>query len=138
MNISRLNRYAPVLVRLTIAAVLLWFGINQSMHPEMWTRVVPAWGAGLFGSAAAAVHFNAWFEVILAALLLLGIQTRILGLIAAIHIGVIASGFGFFNPTGARDFGLALAALSISLAGADAWTLDRYISSRRASPVSNQ
>ncbi len=123
MNTSRLSSYAPVVVRIGISLVLLWFGTNQFMHPEMWIRVVPAWASGLFGGALAVVHINAWFETIMALLLIVGLQVRIVGLIAALHILSIASTFGL-SAVGVRDFGLTFAALSVFFAGGDVWSLD--------------
>lgn len=123
-KLNILSKYGPVLLRLALAIVLIWFGTSQLLHPENWTRIVPAWANGIFGGADTVVHMNGYFEIIMAILLLAGIQVRIVGLILGLHLIAIASNFGL-SPTGVRDWGLCLAAFSIFLNGPDAWSLDQ-------------
>ena len=131
MNTSRLSAYAPVVVRFAIAAVLLWFGYNQLMHPDMWTRIVPTWASGIFGSALTVVHINAGFEILMGLVLITGIWTRFVGAILALHLLSIASTLGF-TAVGVRDFGLTFAALSIFFAGHDIWSFDRFLIKKRS------
>jgi uncharacterized membrane protein YphA (DoxX/SURF4 family) len=120
---NNLSKYAPVVLRVGIALVFVWFAINQMTSINSWLGVVPAWAHSLFGSSTAVVYLNAWFEIMCAALLIAGLQTRWVGLILCLHLIQIASGFGL-AATGVRDFGLAFGALTIFLQGAGMWSLD--------------
>lgn len=114
------------MLRVGLALVFIWFAINQIGHVGNWIGVVPAWAKILFGSGTAVVYLNAWFEICCAVLLLVGLQTRWIGLILCLHLIQIASGFGL-SATGVRDFGLAFAALALFLNGAGAWSLDKKL-----------
>lgn len=121
---NALSKYGPILLRVGLCLVFLWFGSNQLMHPENWVRIVPAWAASIFGSAETTVHINGYVEIILSLILLAGIQVRVVAFILGLHLIGIASTFGL-SPTGVRDWGLCLASFSVFLNGADAWCLDR-------------
>ena len=115
--------FAPVVLRLALAALFLWFGFSQVMDPFGWLSWLPAWAANLtWISPAGIVLFNGWFEVILGAMLAVGLLTRWVALLLALHLFVIAFGIGY-NDIGVRDFTLALTTLALSLGGADWLTL---------------
>ena len=117
--------FAPVVLRLALAALFLWFGFSQVMDPSGWLSWLPAWAANLtWISPAGIVLFNGWFEVILGAMLAVGLLTRWVALLLALHLFVIAFGIGY-NDIGVRDFILALTTFAISLGGADWLTLDK-------------
>ena len=120
---NKLTKYGPLVLRIGLASVFLWFSINQFMSTDMWIRIVPAWATSLFGSAVTVVHLNAWFELVVSLMLLVGLQTRWIALILTLHLGQIAFGFGL-SATGVRDWGLCIAALSIFFSGADVLSLD--------------
>lgn len=128
---NTLSKYAPLVLRIGIALVFVWFAVNQLTNLSNWMGVVPAWAASLFGSKTAVIYLNAWFELICAALLILGFQTRWIGLILCLHLIQIASGFGL-TATGVRDYGLAFAALAIFLQGAGVWSLDTVLARKAA------
>ena len=118
---KNISSYAPIVLRLGLTAVVLWFGTSQLINPNMWTGIVPQWATALSGmSAATIVHLNGWFEVITGLLLGVGIYTRWVALILAVHLLVIASGFGF-NPIGVRDLGLTASMLALAMLGNDAY-----------------
>ncbi len=119
-----LSKYGPVLLRVGLFLVLLWFGFNQLLHPEMWTRLVPVWAASIFGDASTTVHVNGYFEIVMAILLVLGVQVRVVGFMLGLHLIGIASSFGL-SSTGVRDWGLCIAAFSIFLNGPDFLSLDQ-------------
>lgn len=122
---QKLSSYAPLVLRLGLAAVVAWFGISQISDTESWADIVPAWAVSYSHlSALTIVHLNGWFEVVAAALLALGVGVRWVGLLLSLHLLVIASDFGLSSPTGVRDFGLAIALLSIFFAGQDQYCLD--------------
>ena len=120
----KLSAYGPVLLRIGMSLVFLWFGTNQFLHTAMWTGVVPAWAAGLFGSASTVVILNAWFEVVAGILLLVGFHTRVVALLLGLHLISIAGGFGL-SAIGVRDWGLCLATLAIFFNGYDMWCVDK-------------
>lgn len=95
-----------------MAGVYLYFGLSQLMDGERWLTVVPEWATLSGLSAGSIVMMNGIFEVVLGSLLALGLWTRPVALVLAIHLFVISLGFGF-TPTGIRDFGLSFATLSL-------------------------
>ncbi len=130
---KKLPAYAPFVLRLGLALVFVWFAYNQMAHLSNWLGVVPDWAVTVFGSKTAVIYLNAWFEIICAALLIIGLQTRWIGLILCLHLIQIAAGFGL-TATGVRDYGLAFAALAIFFHGAGALSLDNMFA-RKAGEV---
>ncbi len=132
MNLEKLPLYAPLLLRFSLSAVFLWFGISQLTDPQTWAGIVPSWATNLSGlDASLIVKMNGIFEVLASILLIIGILVRYVAGLLAIHLFVIASGFGL-SPTGVRDFGLAFATLSVALSGEDKWCLARKNRSRNS------
>ena len=125
---KNLSAYGPVLLRIAMSLVFLWFGANQFLHTPMWTGVVPDWVASLTGSATMVVCLNAWFEIVAGLLLLVGFHTRIVALLLGLHLIGIAGGFGL-SAIGVRDWGLCLATLSVFFNGYDMWCVDRRFGS---------
>lgn len=102
-----------------MAAVILWFSLQQFMHPDMWTAYVPDSAVSLTGlSAQVLVYGNAIFELIFGMFLVLGIYTRISAVLLAVHLLDIMWIVGY-GEIGVRDFGLALALITVALNGAD-------------------
>ncbi|MDO8500103.1 MAG: DoxX family membrane protein [bacterium] len=118
-----LSHYAPVVLRLGIASVFMWFGVSQISNPSMWTNFIPLWALSTFSlSAQALVLMNGTAEIIGALLLVLNIFARWVALFLALHLFGIAYTIGF-NPTGVRDFGLSVATLYIFLKGEDDFSI---------------
>lgn len=108
------SSYANLVLRLGLGAVILWFGLNQLLDPEVWTIWIPAW-ASVFGlSPVVLVYANGAFEVVLSSLLIIGIFTRPIAFILFLHLLVVVFTVGI-NPIGVRDLGLAAAFLSLAL-----------------------
>lgn len=102
-----------------MAAVILWFSLQQFMHPDMWTAYVPDSATTITGfSAIALVYVNATFELIFGMFLVLGIYTRVSAVLLALHLLDIIWIVGY-GEIGVRDFGLALALISVAMNGAD-------------------
>lgn len=113
---------APIL-RLGLAAVVVWFGASQINNPNAWTSMVPEWAVSLSHlSALTIVHLNGWFEIIAASLIAIGIGTRWIALLISLHLFVITADLGA-SAIGVRDFGLSVATLAIALHGTDDWCL---------------
>lgn len=120
---DRLRDAAPVLLRLSLAALFLWFGINQLLDPESFVSYVPGW-APL--DVFMVVMLNGIFETVFGTLLALGIFTRAVALVLGVHIFGIGASLGY-NDLAWRDIALSLATFSIMLHGADRWSLDGWM-----------
>lgn len=124
---TRLSSLAPLVVRLALGLVLLWFSVNQLMNPGPWANIVPDYATTITGmSAVNVVLANGVFELLLAIVLLLGIFPRWAGLIASLHLLQIALMLGY-NAIGVRDFGLAVSAFAIFLYGSDGYSIERLL-----------
>jgi len=111
---TRYSAYSALVLRVGLAAVILWFGANQLMSPEMWTAWVPEWTAALGFSPENVVLLNGIFEVAAGALLLLGVLTRWVAILLFLHLLLIVFEIGM-TAIGVRDFGLAVAFLALAL-----------------------
>lgn len=121
---ENLKRYSPLLLRVGIAIVFLWFGFSQLKSPGSWTRMIPDYVS--FMSPNTLIYLNGSIEIILAILLLLGLFTRVVSTLLGLHLLHIVTIVGY-GATGARDFALALATFAIALNGTDEFCLDRIL-----------
>jgi uncharacterized membrane protein YphA (DoxX/SURF4 family) len=115
--------YAPVVLRIGVCLVYLWFGISQIMNQSRWVAMVPEYASLVPISTENLVLINGISEVVLAILLLIGWRVRIVALLLTIHAFHIMTVVGY-TPIGVRDFGIFIAVLSVFLYGADRWSLD--------------
>ena len=131
MNTSdRMKSFAPVVLRVGLALVFLWFGTQQITNTAMWIRLIPQSIIDISGlTAATLVHFNGAFEIVFGLCLLFGFFTRTVTLLLALHILDITFVVGF-NATGVRDFGLSIATITLFLLGPHSWSLDSWFSTR--------
>jgi uncharacterized membrane protein YphA (DoxX/SURF4 family) len=113
-----------IILRLGMAFVFFWFGINQINNPGQWVSYLPQWTMSLPIPQLNFVLLNGWFEVMGASLLVIGIYTRITALLLALHLFGIALSVGF-DAVGVRDLGLAFATLSLAIQGAGHLSLDK-------------
>lgn len=119
MNFKRTTDYAPMLLRYSLAAVFLWFGASQLANPGMWTSLVPEWATGLSGlSASTIVQANGVFEIVMGALLAIGVFVPVIAAVLAVHLLVITTHLGL-TAVGVRDFGLSFATFALALFGDD-------------------
>jgi len=117
------KNYANPLMRISIALVFVYFGFKQISSPESWISYIPEFLSGAILNANNLVIINGIFELTLAGFLILGIYVRVSSLILSLHLFFITLSIGF-NPTGIRDFGLAVATLTIFLNGPDKYCID--------------
>lgn len=112
-------KYAPVVLRIGLAAVFFWFGFTQIIGPAAWTSLIPTWVVNLAGiSATTFVLMNGIFEVCAATLLVFGFFPRIVSALLFLHIISIITDIGL-GAIGVRDFGIAMGLLAIFLNGRD-------------------
>ena len=68
------QKYAPVIIRVGLSFVFLWFGLTQLFDQSAWVSFIPEGITKLTGiSAETFVIFNGIFEVFFASLLAFGI-----------------------------------------------------------------
>jgi len=125
MDLKKYRHYAPVLLRVGIAIVFLWFGFNEVLNPDAWTAFAPDF-LTQFASAKTFVLISGTFEIVFGGLLLIGLFTRLASILLAIHLVTIIMSLGY-NDIAVRDFGLLIATLSIILNGPDIWCLDKRL-----------
>jgi uncharacterized membrane protein YphA (DoxX/SURF4 family) len=114
-----LETYSPAVLRIGMAAVILWFGLAQLLNASSWTVYVPDSIVTMTSlSAVTLVYFNAIFELVFGVLLLFGWQTRFVAFFLAAHLFDIMYVVGY-GEIGVRDFGLAVATLAVFMNGAD-------------------
>ena len=139
INYEQLKAYAPIVLRIAMALVFLWFGFNQVFNPVNFIGYLPGWMMGpsqpgtmgnmmavMMGSqagfstaqASGFVIANGVFEIIFGLLLLSGIFTRIVALLLGLHLLFISLELGYGDLM-IRDFGLAVATFAVALHGDD-------------------
>ena len=124
---DKMKRFAPVVLRIGISFVFLWFASQQILNANMWTSFIPDWITSMTGlNAVTLVHFNGAFEIVFGLCLLGGYFTRISAFLLALHMLDITFTVGY-TSVGVRDFGLSIAAISIFLYGIDCWCFDKFL-----------
>lgn len=121
-----------IILRVALAMVFLWFGLNQLFFPENWIGFVPEIiqnvAFNVFGiTAVTFIYVNSFLEVVLGLFMFFGLYTRFSSLILGLHLLGISLSLGF-SATGVRDFGLAFATLAVFFNKADNWCLDKILS----------
>lgn len=124
---SQLRATAPVVLRVALALVFFWFGTQQLNNPASWVRFLPGFLSGLPVALTTVVALNGWFEIMAAMALLVGLYTRVVAGLLALHLLGITLTLGL-NAIGIRDFGLTFAALALALQGAGPWSFDKKFS----------
>lgn len=122
--LARMHTIAPAVLRIGVSLVFLWFGSQQLLDVNSWTRLIPEFVTSITGlSATFLVYFNGAFEIIFATCLILGYFTRISAFMLAVHMIHIMVAVGY-GPTGVRDFGIAIATVATFLNGPTIWSVD--------------
>ncbi|MBX4196667.1 DoxX family protein [Candidatus Pacearchaeota archaeon] len=118
------KKYAPIILRVGISLVFLWFGSQQLLHASDWTTYLPGWVNSLPLQPTTFVLANGIFEIIFGLMLILGLFTRFTAALLAIHMLGIVSSIGY-NDVAIRDFGLFMACVAIFFYGPDEWCLKK-------------
>ena len=116
------RHYSSFIIRIGLALVLLWFGIDEIINPQNWFGYFSQWLALPF-SLETFFLLNGIFEVIIGILLLMGLYTRVVAFISAFHLLAVTIALGY-NDVAVRDFGLTLMAVSLVFSGAGVLSLD--------------
>ena len=119
-----MKKYATLVLRVGLAAVLFWFAVNQLISPDDWSGLVPEYLS--FIDPTTVIYANAVFELILGITIIIGLFTRIFALLFGLHLIPIIISLGY-GPSAARDVGLMLAAFSLALSGSKHFSVDAVI-----------
>ena len=104
-----LSRYAPLMLRLSLAIVFLWFGVDKFVNPGYWSHQLPDTIKVIAGiteeSEYGFIHLIGVFEILVGSVLASGIFTRYVAVVASVFIFSIVVTTGL-NPATVRDIGL--------------------------------
>ena len=89
-----IKRYSTLVLRIALSLVFFWFGINQLADINSWTSLVPEFVKNIMPDTTV-ILINGVFDTLIGLFLLLGLFTRIVGLIAFIHLVPIAINLGY-------------------------------------------
>lgn len=117
------------ILRYGFVFLFLWFGYQQLARPELWLGFLPEWTGYLPIPGEMLVRLNGWLEIAGALFLAVGAYTRLVSLLLALHLLLIAAETG--GAVGTRDIVLSLAGLALAASAPDNWTLDRRAASSR-------
>jgi len=126
-----MKKTSSILLRVGIALVIIWFGYQQLSDPMSWVAYLPSWMGNLPVSQLSIIYINGLFEVIFGGLLFFGVYTRWVALFLALHLLDITYTVGY-GAIGVRDFGLAIATLSIFFYGPSPFSVDLFFDDREA------
>jgi len=114
---------APIVLRIGMSLIILWFGVQQIIDVTAWVGYLPAWTTVLPVSQHGLIYLNGTFEIVFGIFMLLGFYTRFVTVLLALHLFDITYVVGY-NAIGMRDLGLAIATLAVFLYGEDAFSFD--------------
>ncbi len=123
MDWQKYSGYAPAVLRVGLAIVILWFGVSQVMDQDIWIGYLPPFVFNLPVAPETFVMINAISEIILGLLLITGLWVRPVAGLLAIHLLGITVSLGY-NEIAVRDFGLMAGMVAVMLHGADEWCVD--------------
>ncbi len=118
-NMKQLPFFAPIVLRLGLSGVFVWFGASQILDPGAWISYIPTIAVHVTGlSSLTLVTCNGIFEVLMALLLVFGIWVRPVAALLFLHMCGIVASVGL-DSIGVRDIAIATGLLSVTLYGND-------------------
>ncbi|HLP79868.1 MAG TPA: DoxX family protein [Acidobacteriota bacterium] len=120
---NTVQKYSPLVLRLGMSAVFLYFGISQLRNPQSFVGWLPPEVSLIPISPVTFVILNGVFETIFATLLAIGLFSRVSALLLGLHLLGITYTIGY-TEVGVRDFGLAIASLACAMSGPGPWAID--------------
>jgi uncharacterized membrane protein YphA (DoxX/SURF4 family) len=119
-------RYSQLSIRIGLAIVYLWFGIDKFIQPDYWINAwMPVWAQHIAQeigmSATNVIILIGIFEVLVATSLVTGFFMRVFAVIAIAFLatGLVVHGF---NEVLVRDVGLIAGLLALAI-----WPERRYV-----------
>jgi len=117
------SSYAPTIIRLGLGLVFFLIGLDQLSKPDNWLSWLPQFITQISPPQTLILAIGI-FNIIVGALLILGLFTKLASLLAGLHLLGIILTAGYSDIT-IRDMGLLFAAIAIFLNGPDKFTLDK-------------
>ena len=115
MNIDKLKPYVPLILRVGLALVFLFFAIDKFMNRQANIAEFELLPVPHFLSISTEVLLIGILEGVIAILLFLGIGSRWVGFFSAGYIALIMLMLGITNVS--RDIGLVAMAFAIGILG---------------------
>lgn len=111
------NNASNLFLRLGLAFVFLWFGIDKFVNPEYWINAwVPLWFQGILKYLNIEnlnfIYLDGIFEIILGLGFLFNIFVKLFAFAAVLFLLAVLFSFGL-NEVTVRDIGLIGAALAL-------------------------
>jgi uncharacterized membrane protein YphA (DoxX/SURF4 family) len=127
-----MDNYSRLILRIGLGLVFLYFGLSQIINPERWIDLLPEFinNLGFYINdilKAKLILLNGVFDLLIGLSLILGIFVKITSVLAFLHLISISLFSLGFNPSGIRDFGLAISVLSLFFTDDDKFSLDYKI-----------
>jgi len=113
------TKYSYLILRIGLAAVFLWFGVDKFFHPTFWINTsIPASIIALVGkvgiSATQLIYLNGVFDVLIALSLITGVFIQFFAFCAGLLV-LFNLVFTGLNETTVHDIGLIGACISVFL-----------------------
>jgi uncharacterized membrane protein len=104
-------------LRLGLAFVFLWFGIDKFIHPDYWVNAwVPLWFQGILANLGIGnlnfIYINGIFEIVIGLGFLFNIFVKLFASLVILFLLLVIFSFGL-NEVTVRDIGLIGAALAL-------------------------
>ena len=112
-------RYSNIALRLSLAVVFFWFGIDKFFHPDYWVNAWVPQSVSLFAAnfnirPIDIIYISGVFEVLVGTSLITNIFITIFSSLALLFLGSIMI-FNGFSEVLVRDIGLMGGLLSLML-----------------------
>lgn len=108
-----MNKSSYHILRVGLAITFIWIGILILKDPQSWSGYLQPWAVKLLPiSLNQALISTAIFDIVIGALLLIDWQSRIAGILAAIHLIIVLIVSGITDIT-VRDIGLLTTCIAI-------------------------
>jgi len=111
---SNLNR--GTILSWFLAFVVVWFGVNEVLHPASWASLVPDF-TRVIATASQLVSIHGILLILLGLALIFDYHRRVASGVISVMILFIIAGFlsdGSLSPVAVRDIGLFGMALALS------------------------
>ena len=113
------SEYSYLFLRLGLAAVFLWFGIDKMFHPSYWLNAwMPRYVIEILAKLGIPgmqfIYINGIFEILVGLSLVTGVFTKIFSMLAIIFL-ILVLAFNGISEVTVRDFGLIGGFLAVFL-----------------------
>jgi uncharacterized membrane protein YphA (DoxX/SURF4 family) len=123
-----------VALRIAVATILIWGGFTKLVDADRMSHIAAVWNAGGIPQPELLVAASVGLQLILAALLLVGLFTRTAGLLGGLNFVVAAAISGVFASPHSWAFVLLIALLlHFAIAGPGPLSIDRRMGRKYAS-----